>query len=104
MLAQKQLVERRIRGPQTKQERDDQALARMNSQIASAMTLSSLIGLGVGAVLGCVLGLAFLVVGCLPMASLGAIGGTLIGGGGGAFTAVQQYFNTINSPFRPQYY
>ncbi|MEZ5212985.1 hypothetical protein [Gordonia sp. (in: high G+C Gram-positive bacteria)] len=102
-------VERRIRGPQTRQERDDQALARMNSKLAASLTISSLIGLGIGLVVGFIVGCAAgIAIGCLPaaipFATLGGIVGTVIGGGGAAIGIVQEYFNTINSPFKPMYY
>ena len=95
-------------GPKTRQERDDQALARFNQQFSAGMSVSALVGLAIGAVvggfLGCVLGLAAAIVGCFvavaPAAALGSIAGTIIGGGGSAIAAAIQYFKTSNSPFR----
>ncbi|GAA3701816.1 glycine zipper family protein [Gordonia hankookensis] len=95
--------------PQTKQERDDQALARFNQMASAGLTISSLVGLVLGAVvggvIGCLTGLIAAIVGCLPAiplgASLGSIAGLSIGGGGSVIGAAIQYFNTINSPFVP---
>ena len=97
------------KGPATKQERDDAALARFNQQLALGTSLSSLIGLGIGAVvgglIGCAIGLTAAVIGCLvgvaPAAGLGSIIGLAIGGGGTAIVGAVQYFQTINSPFVP---
>ncbi|GAC68133.1 hypothetical protein [Gordonia soli] len=95
-----------VAAPQTRQERDDQALGRLQQQLSLGITVSTLIGTGlgalVGAVAGCVLGVA---LGCLPTipigATIGGIVGTSLGGGGTLIAAAIQYFNTINSPFKP---
>ncbi|GAA3026063.1 hypothetical protein GCM10010528_04810 [Gordonia defluvii] len=113
---QYQQVDRRIVGPRTKQERDDQAFARMVQEMSAAMTLSSLVGLAIGFVVGLLFGgvlgcIALLFVGCLPgvlvasipFAVAGSIVGILIGGGGGAIAAIGTYLDTINKPFKPQY-
>ncbi|MGW0039580.1 glycine zipper family protein [Gordonia sp. NPDC003376] len=95
--------------PRTRQERDDQALARFNQQLMAGMTVSTIVGivLGVviGAIVGCIPGLALAGVGCIPGLALGAtvgsIVGTVLGGGGSLIVAAWQYFQTINSPFVP---
>lgn len=96
--------------PETRQERDDQALDRFNAQLNAGLTISTIIGIAiglvVGAVVGCVLGaFAALGIGCLPGipigATIGGILGTVIGGGGTLIVAAFQYFQTINSPFVP---
>ncbi|MET9201187.1 glycine zipper family protein [Gordonia sp. NPDC003585] len=92
----------------TRQERDDQALARFNQQLAAGMSISALVGLTVGAIVGgtvgCLLGLVAAVVGCLvavaPAAGVGSVVGTILGGGGTAVIAGFHYFQTITSPFR----
>lgn len=97
------------RGPQTRQERDDAALARFNQQLAAGMTVSTLIGTAIGAVVGaiagCILGLPLAGLGCLPGiplgATLGGLAGTILGGGGVLIVAAIQYFQTINAPFTP---
>ncbi|MCF3939752.1 glycine zipper family protein [Gordonia tangerina] len=96
-------------GPQTKQERDDEALARFNQELSAGLSISSLVGtvLGaiVGGVIGCLTGLIAAIVGCLPAiplgASLGGIVGLSLGGGGSLIYSAINYFNTINSPFVP---
>ncbi|MFW0787535.1 glycine zipper family protein [Gordonia sp. CPCC 206044] len=95
--------------PKTKQERDDQALARFNQVLGAGMTISQIVGIALGAVIGgivgCVPGLAIAGVGCIPGfltgASIGAVVGLLLGGGGTLLIAGIQYFQTINSPFVP---
>lgn len=98
-----------VAAPQTRQERDDQALERFNSQLRTGMTVSSLVGtvIGgiVGGVVGCLGGLAFLGIGC-PVAipfgtAAGALAGLALGGGGTLIGAGIHYFQTINSPFTP---
>ncbi|MGV9825762.1 glycine zipper family protein [Gordonia sp. NPDC003429] len=102
-------AQQKVDAPRTKQERDDQALARFNQELGAGLTISSLVGLAIGAiaggVIGCLLGLPLLGVGCLPGiplgASLGSIVGIILGGGGSAIVGGINYFNTINSPFVP---
>lgn len=101
--------EQKADGPQTKRERDDEALARFNQELSAGVSISSLVGtvLGaiVGGVAGCLLGLPLAGLGCLPGiplgASLGGIAGLALGGGGTLIYSAIQYFNTINSPFVP---
>ncbi len=103
-------------GPTTKQQRDDQALARFNQQFSAGMSISALVGLSIGAVVGGIVGGVVGGTACLPLAigalgcvlagvsvgaGLGSIAGTIIGGGGSAIVAGIQYFQTINSPFVP---
>ncbi|MYR08374.1 glycine zipper family protein [Gordonia sp. SID5947] len=95
-----------VDAPQTKKERDDQALARFNQELSAGLTISSLVGTVLGAIVGGVLGCAGgIAVGCLPFiplgASIGGIVGLALGGGGSLIGAAIQYFNTINSPFVP---
>lgn len=92
-------VERRIVGPQTKSERDDLALQQFNADLSVAVIISSIVGL----VLGCIVGLPLAGVGCLVFAPIGSFVGLMIGGGGSAIVLGIRYFNTINSPFKPQY-
>ncbi|MGV9713029.1 glycine zipper family protein [Gordonia sp. NPDC003424] len=100
-----------IVGPQTRQQRDDQALARFNQQLSTGLTISSIVGTAIGAIvggiLGCVIATATTVIGCVLGgfvlgASVGGIIGLMLGGGGSLVGAAIQYFQTINSPFRPQ--
>ncbi|WP_168703320.1 glycine zipper family protein [Gordonia paraffinivorans] len=102
------IARHQVAAPETRQERDDQALARFQQQLQTGMTVSSLVGtiLGaiVGGIIGCVAGIAAAVVGCLvgvaPAAAVGGMVGLVFGGGGTLITAAIQYFNTINSPFK----
>ena len=98
-----------VAAPQTRQERDDQALTRFQSQLSAGMSIGTLVGTVVGAivggVIGCVIGLVAVVVGCLvgvaPAAAIGGIAGLALGGGGALIAAGVHYFETINSPFTP---
>ncbi len=93
---------------QTKQQRDNEALTRFNGQLSAGMTISSLVGLGLGAVVGAVVGCGFGAalgagIGCLFPgiqigAALGSIVGIILGGGGTLILSAIQYFQTINSP------
>ncbi|MDH3012414.1 MULTISPECIES: glycine zipper family protein [Gordonia] len=99
-----------VAAPQTRQERDDQALVRFQQQLSAGTSISSLVGTIVGAIVGgglacLVFGIAAPVVGCLvgvaPAAAVGGLVGLVIGGGGTLIGAGIHYFNTINSPFTP---
>ncbi|MDL9938595.1 glycine zipper family protein [Gordonia sp. ABSL1-1] len=98
-----------VDAPTTRQERDDAALGRLLQTISAGMTISSLVGLALGAVaggvIGCALGLSIGGFGCLPAipfgASIGSIIGTILGGGGTVVLAGIQYLQTITSPFVP---
>ncbi|PWD42898.1 glycine zipper family protein [Gordonia paraffinivorans] len=102
------IARHQVAAPETRQERDDQALARFQQQLQTGMTVSSLVGtiLGaiVGGIIGCVAGIVAAVVGCLvgvaPAAAVGGMVGLIFGGGGTLIGAAIQYFNTINSPFK----
>ncbi|MET4165666.1 MULTISPECIES: glycine zipper family protein [Gordonia] len=98
-----------VAAPQTRQERDDQALERFQSQLRTGISVGTLVGTVVGGivggVIGCVIGLVAVVVGCLvgvaPAAAIGGIAGLALGGGGTLIGAGIHYFQTINSPFTP---
>ncbi|PKZ66176.1 glycine zipper family protein [Gordonia terrae] len=98
-----------VAAPQTRQERDDQALERFQSQLRTGISVGTLVGTVVGGivggVIGCVIGLVAVVVGCLvgvaPAAAIGGIAGLALGGGGTLIGAGIHYFETINSPFTP---
>lgn len=93
---------------QTKQQRDDEALARFNGELSAGMTISSLVGLGLGALIGAVVGCGFGAalgagIGCIFPgieigATLGSIVGVILGGGGTLIYSAINYFQTINSP------
>ncbi|ASR04806.1 glycine zipper family protein [Gordonia rubripertincta] len=98
-----------VAAPTTRQERDDQALARFQSQLNAGMTVSSLIGTIIGAIVGGVIGgvitlaaspIVSVLVGIPIGASAGALVGMAIGGGGTLIAAGLHYFETINSPFK----
>ncbi|GAB19200.1 hypothetical protein GOEFS_076_00290 [Gordonia effusa NBRC 100432] len=99
----------RLATPRTREERDRVALALFNEQVSAAMTVSSILGMALGAIVGgvtgCVLGLPIFGVGCIPGfiggVTVGSIIGTLAGGGGGLIVFGLQYWRTINSPFTP---
>ncbi|MFW0788502.1 glycine zipper family protein [Gordonia sp. CPCC 205333] len=99
----------RLGTPRTRQERDRMALALFNEQVSAAMTVSTILGMALGAVVGgvtgCVLGLPIFGVGCIPGfiggTSVGSILGGLAGGGGGLIVFGLEYWRTINSPFTP---
>lgn len=92
-------------GYRSKRERDDAALARFNSEMAAAMTISAIVATAIGVVIGGTLGcILTVVVACIPGltigATLGGIAGTIAGGGGAAIISAQRYFDTINKPFK----
>ncbi|MBN0974068.1 MULTISPECIES: glycine zipper family protein [unclassified Gordonia (in: high G+C Gram-positive bacteria)] len=105
------IARHQVAAPQTKQERDDQALERLYSQVRTGMTISSLVGTILGGIVGGVLGCALtsvtltpigcIIVGIPVGAAAGGIVGLALGGGGTLIGAGIQYFQTINSPFRP---
>jgi len=100
-----------IDGPQTQQQRDDEALQKFITTVSAVMTISSIVGLVIGAILGgiagCLIGAPAFGVGCIPGillgVSLGSIAGVILGGGGGVIGAGIEYINTINSPFKPRF-
>lgn len=91
----------KIRGPQTKQERDDQALSRFTGQLTAAVGVGTLVGMIIGGAVGLVgLALGPVALATVPtFAAVGAVVGTIASG-----APVIQYWNqynaTINSPFR----
>ncbi|MFW0797557.1 glycine zipper family protein [Gordonia sp. CPCC 205515] len=99
-----------IVGPQTRQQRDDEALARFSGVLGAGLTISSIVGTALGAivggVIGCIPGLVAALAGCIPGfltgASIGSVVGLILGGGGSLVGAAIQYFMTITSPFVPQ--
>ncbi|MGP3706835.1 glycine zipper family protein [Gordonia paraffinivorans] len=103
------IARHQVAAPETRQERDDQALERFNSQLRTGITVSSLIGTVVGGIIGgivgCALGVPVAGIGCLAAIPLGTAAGALIGltlgGGGTLIGAAIHYFQTINSPFVP---
>ncbi len=103
------IAKHQVAAPETRQERDDQALIRFQQQLNTGMTISSLVGTVVGGIIGgaigCSIGLIGAGIGCIiagiPFgAAAGAIVGLSIGGGGTLIGAAIQYFETINSPFK----
>lgn len=92
-------------GPQTRQERDTQALQTLGTYVTVSVAVGGLIGTIVGAAVGCLVGLIGLIAGCIPGIVTGAGVGTILGtiavGGPTLVGAFIQYFNTINSPFKP---
>ncbi|WP_074853906.1 glycine zipper family protein [Gordonia westfalica] len=103
------IARHQVAAPQTRQERDDQALVRFQQQLSAGTTVSSLVGTIIGAIvggmIGCIFGITAAVVGCLvgvaPAAAVGGLVGLVLGGGGTLIGTAIQYFNTINSPFTP---
>lgn len=98
-------IDKQIRGPQTRQQRDDEAAARFGQQISLAFAIGGFVGTAIGAAIGCIVSLP---LACLPGLTIGAgvggVVGTIVAGGPTLAIAAQQYFKTINSPFKPQYY
>lgn len=98
-------------GPKNKKERDDESLKRMINRLSASMTLSSLVGMAIGALIGGTLALFTCLIPpfatCIPIigmaVSAGSILGVIIGGGGAAVGIVQDYFKETQSPFKPEY-
>ena len=93
-------------GYQTRQERDDAALKRFNSELAAGMTVSTIVLTAIGAVVGAALGCvgtiwAACAPGLIGGAAIGGIAGTIVGGGGSVVVAGIRYFQTVTSPFTP---
>ncbi len=99
-----------VAAPETRQERDDQALVRFQQQLNAGMTVSSLVGTVIGGIVGGALGCALTAavlspIGCvlvgIPIgAAAGGIAGLALGGSGTLIGAGIQYLQTINSPFK----
>lgn len=100
---------KQVAAPETRQQRDDEALKRLQSQISAGTSIGTLVGTIVGVIaggaIGCILGITAAVVGCLvgipPAAAIGGVVGLALVGGGTLIGAAIQYFQTINSPFVP---
>ncbi len=91
--------EKQLCGPQTRKQRDLEALNRMNSELATATTIGGLAGAVIGAVVGLVGGpLAF------AGAAIGVVVGVALGLGGAAVAGTfTRYFDTIHSKFKPKF-
>lgn len=95
-------------GYRSRQERDDAALRRFNSEASAGITITSIIFAVIGVIIGVALigtiGCA-IIVACVPALSagvtLGGIAGTIIGGGGSVIVAGIRYFQTVTAPFNP---
>lgn len=104
------IAKHQVAAPETRQERDDQALVRFQQQLNTGMTISSLVGTIIGGIAGGALGCAVTAVALTPIgcvlvgipvgAAAGAIAGLALGGSGTLIGAAIQYFETINSPFK----
>lgn len=87
-----------ICGPQTRKQRDKEALDQMNSELAAATAIGALAGAIIGAIIG--------LVGIVTIPIGAAVGGLLGAGGALAGAAINgtfaRYLKTINSPFKPK--
>jgi small-conductance mechanosensitive channel len=94
-----------VDAPATRQERDQQALNTLGSNVSTAVAIGGLVGTIIGAVVGCIVLSALppvpVLTGCVTGAGIGGLAGTIIAGGPTLIGAVINYFNTINSPFVP---
>ncbi|MGI6798746.1 hypothetical protein [Gordonia sihwensis] len=100
--AGKRPAQRVICGPQTRKQRDKEALDQMNSELGTAATIGGIAGAIIGAVLGLILG-----AGNPGIAFIAGPVGALLGAGGAVAGAAingtfARYFKTINSPFKPK--
>ncbi len=86
-------------GPQTRAQRDQEALTRMNSELGTAATIGGLIGTGVGAVLA-IASLGTLAV-AIPIGALIGVGIAL--GGSAATGTFDRYNKTVRKPFQRTY-
>ncbi|KXT58652.1 hypothetical protein Y710_01915 [Gordonia sp. QH-12] len=98
--AGKKPAQRVICGPQTRKQRDKEALDQMNSELATAATIGGIAGAIIGAIIG-ILGSGG------PLALIASPIGALLGAGGAVAGAAingtfARYFKTINSPFKPK--
>lgn len=106
--AVRQVAAKQAPPKQTRQQRDNEALDRFNGVLNAGMTISSLVGLAIGAVVGGIAGCAIAGVTLTPLgcvfagipigAGVGSIVGVILGGGGTLIVAAIQYFQTITSP------
>ncbi|MFZ2509693.1 MAG: hypothetical protein WAW85_01180 [Gordonia sp. (in: high G+C Gram-positive bacteria)] len=83
-------------GPQTRAQRDQEALTTMATEMGVAVTIGTLVGTGIGAIL------ALTTLGALGIAiPIGALVGVALGLGGAAISGTfTRYFQTVNSPFK----
>lgn len=90
-----------ICGPQTKKQRDKEALDRLTSELGAAAAIGGLAGVIVGAVIGIVFSGGVLAVISAPLGALIGAGGAIAGAAiNGAFA---RYFGTINQKkFKPK--
>ncbi|WP_412475325.1 hypothetical protein ACK8HH_15745 [Gordonia sp. LUNF6] len=96
--AGKRPAQRVICGPQTRKQRDKEALDQMNSELATAATIGGIAGAIIGAIIGLSGG---------PLVAFASPIGALLGAGGAVAGAAingtfARYFKTINSPFKPK--
>ncbi|GAC58941.1 hypothetical protein GOHSU_61_00080 [Gordonia hirsuta DSM 44140 = NBRC 16056] len=83
-------------GPQTRAQRDQEALTKLATELGVSSAIGGLIGAGVGAILA-----LFSVGMSIP---IGTLIGVAIGFGGAAANGTfTRYFDTINKPFKRQY-
>ncbi|ALG86005.1 hypothetical protein [Gordonia phthalatica] len=88
-----------ICGPQTKKQRDQQALQTLQTELATAATIGAVAGAVIGLIIG-LLGGPLLPVAGLAGAAIGAVGGLAGAAINGAFA---RYFGTINQKkFKPK--
>ncbi|GAA4682654.1 hypothetical protein [Gordonia humi] len=89
-----------ICGPETRKQRDKQALDQLNSELGTAATIGGIAGVIIGAILGIVLSGGPLAIISSPIGALvGAAGGITGAAINGTFA---RYFGTINSKFKPK--
>lgn len=97
--AAKRNAEKQICGPQTRAQRDDEALNRMSTELGIAITIGALVGGVIGAILG-IVGVVTIPIG----GAIGVVVGAVLGLGGAAIAGTfTRYFMTINSPFVKRY-
>ncbi|SDI94635.1 hypothetical protein SAMN05444695_113105 [Rhodococcus triatomae] len=104
-----------IAGPETREERDREALRNFQQQLGITTAITSIVAAIIGGGLGCLvggltggaltpfLGFTGAIPGCiggaLAFAPVTALAGTIFVGGGALIILGIQYFDTINSPF-----
>lgn len=89
-----------ICGPQTRKQRNKEALDQLNSELTAAATIGGLAGAIAGAILGIVFSGGPVALIAAPIGALLGAGGALAGAAiNGTFA---RYQRTINSPFKPK--
>ena len=97
--AAKQKKQKVICGPQTKKQRDKEALSTLQTELSTAATIGGVAGAVIGLVIGLMGGPLSLVAG-LAGGAIGAVGGLAGAAINGAFA---RYFGTINKKnFKPK--